>query len=181
MASTQGIARKLGWLLTCLTISGMGCDDDNAADGGGQSASDHAADHAANGTHDGDEHGGAAGGASEHDDEHDTSVPVGPLTGAKCPDSGSTLTYDNFGKKFFSDYCLSCHSTSVKGADRHDAPADHNFDGLEDIELLAPHIDEYAGSGPDATNVKMPPTDPKPTKEERQKLSEWLACGAAEK
>ena len=171
MASTHYIARKLGWLLACLTIAGMGCDDDNAADK--QSDAEHAAEHEKNGGH-GDEHGGSAGGEAEH--EHDTSHPIGDLTGAKCPEN-NTLTYDNFGKKFFQDYCLSCHSTSVKGADRHDAPSDHNFDALEDIELLAPHIDQYAGSGPDANNTKMPPVDPKPTMEERQKLSEWIACG----
>jgi uncharacterized membrane protein len=58
------------------------------------------------------------------------------------------------------------------------APADHNFDTLAEIALLAPHIDQYAGSGPDATNTTMPKSGDKPTKEERQKLSEWLACDA---
>jgi hypothetical protein len=176
MASTQSIARKLGWLLVCLATAGAGCDDDKAADK--QSEEEHASEHEANGGHDNT---GAAGGDSEHDAEHDTSKIIGPLTGATCPDPDkSTLTYDNFGKKFFQDYCLGCHSSSVKGADRHDAPADHNFDALEDIEILAPHIDQYAGSGPDHTNEIMPPAnaEPRPTKEERAKLSEWLACGA---
>jgi hypothetical protein len=152
----------------------MGCDDDNAAD---KSDEEHAAEHAANGGHDNT---GAAGADSDHEHEHDVSKPIGPLTGTKCDDpSKSTLTYDNFGKQFFQDYCLGCHSEKVKGDDRHDAPADHNFDELADIELLAPHIDQYAGSGPDHTNTIMPPAGAKaPTKEEREKLSEWLTCGA---
>lgn len=144
------------YLLTSLIA--MGCDDDKAAD---------------NGTAHDDDHGTA--GASGHDEDHDQQM-VGPLTGATCP-SNSTLTYDNFGMKFFSDYCLRCHSEKVTGAARMMAPADHNFDTLAEIDLLSMHIDEMAGSGPSATNMTMPPSDPKPTMEERQKLSEWIACG----
>lgn len=142
------------YLLTSLIA--VGCDDNKAADNG----SDHDDDH------------GAAG-ASDHD--HDSAM-VGPLTGATCP-SGSTLTYDNFGMKFFSDYCVRCHSEKITGDARMMAPADHNFDTLAEIDLLSPHIDEMAGSGPSATNMTMPPSDPKPTMDERQKLSEWIACG----
>jgi len=108
----------------------------------------------------------------------DHNAEVGPMTGATCPD-GSTLTYDSFGKKFMQDYCLGCHSSSVKGAARNGAPDDHNFDSLAEISLLKNHIDELAGSGPEATNDIMPPAQvtKKPTLEERKKLSEWLACG----
>ena len=135
--------------LGCLLISGVGCKDDDEAD------------------HDDmdDEHG-------EHAEE-----VVGPMTGATCP-ANSTLTYDNFGKEFFTKYCTRCHSEKVTGTARNGAPADHNFDTKADIALLWAHIDEMAGSGPDATNETMPKSDPKPTKEERQKLSEWLACDA---
>jgi hypothetical protein len=159
------------YLLTSLIA--VGCDDDKAADNGSAHDDDH--DHAAAGAtdHDHDDH-GAGGAAGEH--SHDPSVMVGPLTGATCPDN-STLTYDNFGMKFFSDYCLRCHSEKLTGDARMMAPPDHNFDKLSDIDLLSPHIDEMAGSGPKATNVTMPPSDPKPTMEERQKLSEWIACG----
>jgi hypothetical protein len=157
MASRYGNARKLAWLLACFLSSGMGCDDDSAADSGG-----HDDDHG--------DHGAAGSG------EHDHTTMVGPLTGATCP-SDSTLTYDNFGKKFMEDYCLRCHSSSKMSNARTGAPADHNFDTLDDIKLLAAHIDQMAGSGPSATNTKMPPTDPKPSMEDRQKLSQWLVCG----
>jgi len=101
----------------------------------------------------------------------------GTPTQATCP-STQTLTYANFGQSFMQNYCLTCHSASVTGDARNGAPSDHNFDVLDDIRSLADHIDEYAGSGPAATNTLMPKDDPRPSVEERRKLSEWLACGA---
>ena len=59
-----------------------------------------------------------------------------------------------------------------------DAPADHNFDTLIEIQGLAEHIDGMAGIGPDSTNEIMPTDDPKPADDERRQLAEWLACGA---
>lgn len=120
-------------------------------------------------------HEGGCGG--EDDDGDHEEEEVGPPTGATCPD-GSTLTYENLGKPFMESYCLRCHSESVTGADRQGAPSDHNFDDIISIRGLTEHIDEKAGSGPDATNEFMPTTDPKPTTDERAQLSEWLACGA---
>jgi hypothetical protein len=148
-----------------LAMIASGCDDDNNAD---------------NGAHD-DDHGDCteeapAGDGGEHEHMHDTSIPVGPLTGATCP-SDSSLTYANFGKQFVQNYCLRCHSETLTCEQRMGSPSDHNFDTLAEIDLLGPHIDEYAGSGPSATNTHMPPTDPKPSTADRQKLSEWIACG----
>ena len=154
MASRQNVGRKLGWVLACLWIASAGCDDDHAADGHAHEGEDAAHDHAGSGGHD---------------------RVIGPMTGTVCPDGGSELTYENFGKKFMQDYCLSCHS--VDSQDRKGAPGDHNFDTLADVDLMKAHIDQYAGSGPDATNTMMPKADPKPTMAERQQLSEWLACG----
>lgn len=131
----------------------------------------------------GDEHGNldpaetgehAAGEHGEH-----SMQPVGPPSGAICP-TGSTLTYANFGKAFFSSYCLRCHSQAVVGAARMMAPADHNFDTIAEIELLMDHIDQKAAAGATVVNQTMPPTDPKPTLDDRKKLGEWLACGLKE-
>jgi hypothetical protein len=166
MAKAQRMTRQLGWLLACLWIAGAGCDDDSAADAGEHGPHAHDADNA---------HGGAGSGETEHDH----TKMIGDLTGAECP-SDSTLTYESFGKKFMTDYCLHCHSKSVKDAARNGAPGDHNFDSLAEIDLLKEHIDQYAGSGPKATNTKMPAADPKPSKEEREKLSQWIACGTPE-
>ena len=158
MPSTRRVNRQLGYLFACglATLTGLtaisACNDDDDADA---------------------EHGNHGG----HDDDHSSAV-LGPNTGATCP-SGSTLSYENFGKQFMQDYCLSCHSMSVTGDARNGAPADHNFDSLASIALLKGHIDQLAGSGPDATNEMMPPAGApkKPSMEEREKLSEWLACG----
>lgn len=103
----------------------------------------------------------------------------GPPTQAVCPPA-QTLTYAGFGRAFLDRYCQRCHASTVSGAARNGAPADHVFDGLIEIRGLAMHIEQKAGSGPAGTNTSMPTTDPKPTQEERRKLSEWLACGAPE-
>lgn len=156
MTKAQGRAHKLGWLLSCLWLAAAGaaCDDDMEADHGGHSHDD-----------------GQAGSGA-----HDHTKQIGDLTGATCP-SDNKLTYENFGKKFMDDYCQRCHGSTVKDAARNGAPADHTFDTLADVDLLKGHIDQRAGSGPKATNTKMPPSDPKPSMEERQKLSQWIACG----
>ena len=101
----------------------------------------------------------------------------GIATKATCP-ATQTLTYANFGESFMTNYCLRCHSKSLQGAARKGAPDDHNFDTVEEIRALAEHIDEYAGSGPAGTNEFMPKSGPKPTVDDRQKLAEWIACGA---
>jgi mono/diheme cytochrome c family protein len=76
-------------------------------------------------------------------------------------------------------YCASCHGSNVTGAARNGAPSDHNFDTLVNVKDAAGHIDSYAASGPAKTNTVMPPVgNPAPTLAERQKLGEWLACGA---
>jgi uncharacterized membrane protein len=111
------------------------------------------------------------------EDDHEHEEGEGMATEATCP-ATQTLTYANFGQAFMQSYCLRCHSQDVMGNARQGAPSDHNFDTLDEIQGLAEHIDEYAGSGPAATNTGMPTDTPSPSTEERRKLSEWLACGA---
>lgn len=125
---------------------------------------------------DSDDHGDP----KDHDDEHGDHEhePVGPPSEATCPD-GSTLTYDNFGKEFMGKYCTRCHSSTKTGDARMKAPAGHDFDTYEGIELVADHIDQMAAAGK-KTNSTMPPGDPKPTLDERKKLGEWIACGLKE-
>lgn len=152
------------WATVPMTLA-VGCGGDDSAD------SDHDDDH-------GDDHDDDHGGEGHDHLKTDVDTP----SGAKCPD-GSDLTYESFGKKFFADYCLSCHSSKVTGDKRNGAPADHNFDDLEHIELLTKHIDEMAAIGPtspDASKRKMPPSGKKPTDEERTKLGQWIACGVPE-
>lgn len=102
---------------------------------------------------------------------------LGPPTEATCP-TGSTLTYTNFGKPFMEQYCTRCHDSAKTGSARNGAPLYHDFDTQLGIQQVSNHVDETAGSGPAATNEAMPPDGAKPTLEERQKLAEWIACGA---
>lgn len=101
---------------------------------------------------------------------------LGPATEATCP-QGSTLTYANFGQAFMTQYCTRCHSSTLSGAARMGAPANHDFDTQIGVLRVADHVDQSAASGPAATNDQMPPDGAMPTLEERQKLAEWIACG----
>ena len=98
-------------------------------------------------------------------------------TGATCPEE-STLTAQNFGTEFLGKYCNSCHSSTLKGSARQNAPAGVDFDTLVGVREEAKEIDAWSGAGPNGENTAMPPNGASPTTEERKKLSEWLACGA---
>lgn len=118
----------------------------------------------------------------DHGDDHDAAVDesqhggeVGTPSGATCP-TDNKLTYDNFGKQFVEDYCVRCHSSELSGEKRNGATKYHDFDTLEGILDVIDHVDQKAASGPDSTNVSMPPDGAKPTKAEREQLGEWLAC-----
>ena len=54
-------------------------------------------------------------------------------------DTGTYLTYDNFGEEFFLNYCTSCHSSHLVKNDsineRYGAPVEINLDSPEDIQL----------------------------------------------
>jgi cytochrome c5 len=149
------LQRVLFALLLTGSLVGYGCGDD-----------DH---------HDGDGH--ADGGDDHHDDD---GPEEGMPTGTTCPDGGTALTYDNFAGDFFDSYCTRCHSSELMGADRMGATVDHDFDTRNGAYFVSDHIDELAGSGPDATNRFMPPDGDEPTDAERAKLSEWIACGCPE-
>jgi cytochrome c5 len=104
----------------------------------------------------------------------------GPPTGSECPPS-STLTYDNFGRKFMEDYCTVCHHSDLTGTARMGAPSFHDFDTIFGIRAVDDHIDETTAAGPDATNRGMPPRGyPTPSDADRFKLGEWIACGTPE-
>lgn len=90
-------------------------------------------------------------------------------SGATCPPS-STLTYESFGKAFFETNCNGCHSSTTKG----ESPL---FDDVASIRAHRASIDEQAAAGPSSTNDGMP-DDGDLAKAEREKLGQWLACGA---
>ena len=86
-----------------------------------------------------------------------------------CPETGTALTYDNFGAGFFADHCNRCHSEAKSGA-----PSSYRFDSIDDVRRHADRIFIRA-AGP---NVTMPPGPEDPPGDQRDQLAEWLACGA---
>jgi len=117
-----------------------------------------------------------------------TSVPT--PTGTTCPDPDpNTLTYENFGMQFMTDYCIQCHDSALPRSQRNGAPLYHDLETLFGVFVVSGHVDERAGFGPDAENAFMPPDRcpsvpggaldrncAQPTAEERRKLAEWIAC-----
>lgn len=118
------------------------------------------------------------------------SNPVPTPTGTVCPDPDpGDLTYDNFGKPFMESYCTMCHASTLPRSQRNGAPIYHDYDSLLGVLETPDHIDEQAGSGPNAENELMPPgrcpSEPggalnssckAPTPAERKQLAMWIAC-----
>jgi uncharacterized membrane protein len=91
---------------------------------------------------------------------------------ATCPPGGTKLTYASFGQGFFASYCDSCHS--APSSDRQGAPDNYVFASRAQI---ADHKDRiFARSA--GSNDSMPPGPDDPPIAERDKLAEWLVCGA---
>ena len=80
---------------------------------------------------------------------------LGPRTGATCSPM-SNVNYANFGQSFMESYCTRCHSSTLSGADRKGATANHDFDSQIGVVRVYDHVDQVAGSGPDATTESMP-------------------------
>ena len=110
--------------------------------------------------------------------ESDHHGAEGIATESTCP-TADVPTYNSFGKDFMESYCTRCHSSTLSGDDRNDAPAGHDFDSLAGVVLVANHIDKYAAAGPAGMNEIMPKSDPRPTNAERLRLGQWLACELA--
>src|SRR5690242_19798457 len=78
-------------------------------------------------------------------------------TGTVCPDPDPMLTWDNFGQTFMATYCTMCHASTLTHSQRNGAPLYHDYDTLRGVLEIPDHIDEDAGSGPEAHNTRMPP------------------------
>ena len=103
-----------------------------------------------------------------------------PLTGCKettidehpCPPGGTTLTYASFGEAFIDGNCQRCHG--APSDHRNGAPSDYNFATVDDVRRFKSRIFSRAA----ADNTTMPPGPDDPPASEREKLADWLACGA---
>lgn len=89
-----------------------------------------------------------------------------------CPPQGTTLRYQSFGASFINGYCQSCHGS--QSIDRKGAPGEFIFDTVDQIQRHRARIFVRSAAG----NNSMPPGPDDPSIEERNKLAEWLACGA---
>lgn len=133
----------------------------------------------------GDGFGNAAGSSAAHEPEltliddggagvlPDGAVVYLALRSRPCP-SDSMLSYETFGRAFFTSYCLRCHSTTRTGQDRSGAPPGTNFDTLDEISARKDVIWSVAADG----NTLMPAAGSAPSADERRLLGDWLACGA---
>jgi len=97
------------------------------------------------------------------------SIALNAATAVRAMDC--TTTYENFGKAFMEKYCLRCHDSAKKGIARNGAPGGVNFNDPKSISGEKAGIIKYA-----ANKKSMPPSDPKPSDDERAKLKEWLDC-----
>jgi hypothetical protein len=89
-----------------------------------------------------------------------------------CPTGGTPLTYQGFGAAFFATWCQSCHGS--QSLERHGAPGEFIFDTPEQIRHHRARIFARSAAG----NDSMPPGPDDPSSEDREKLAEWLSCGA---
>jgi uncharacterized membrane protein len=94
------------------------------------------------------------------------------LEEVSCPPEGTTITYENFARGFLGAWCNSCHS--VVSEDRNGAPIAYVFDTYDQSFALRERIFLRAA----ADNTTMPPGPDDPPEGERDKLAEWIACGA---
>ncbi len=89
-----------------------------------------------------------------------------------CPDGGTTLDYESFGRPFMSAWCNRCHSARTDL--RQGAPEDIVLDTHERVIAHKDRIFARAA----ADNDSMPPGPDDPPRAERDRLAIWLACGA---
>lgn len=89
-----------------------------------------------------------------------------------CPPGGTTLTYASFGEAFLATHCQTCHGAT--SGRREGAPSSYDFGSLEEVRRVRDRIFVRAA----ADNVTMPPGPDDPSPADREKLAEWLACGA---
>jgi hypothetical protein len=118
--------------------------------------------------------GGTESGSSSSADESTTGVEVpSAVPGRDCPPD-SFLDATNFGVPFFTTWCTGCHSSDLVGdAERQMAPSEYNFDSIDVIRTNLLHAYSTAADDHD----DMPPAGG-PSPEDRERLGEWLACGA---
>jgi mono/diheme cytochrome c family protein len=94
-----------------------------------------------------------------------------PLDGPPCPEGGTSLSHEGFGRPFLETHCTRCHSKDLSGEARNGAPPGLDWDVLETVRENAALIRDQVLRG------KMPPSGTVVSAAERSRLVEWVACG----
>lgn len=84
-----------------------------------------------------------------------------------CTEAGARLSYETFGRDFFERWCVRCHGGGEGYSSR-------SFTSVEAIRAARERI--FVNAVDD--NPPMPPGPNDPGRAERDKLGDWLACGA---
>ena len=95
-----------------------------------------------------------------------------PAQQMSCPIEGTKLTYESFGAGFMGTYCQNCHGQAE--GDRKGAPPNFYFSSAPAVRDQRDRIFARAAGSTDS----MPPGPDDTPEEEREKLAEWLSCGA---
>ena len=98
--------------------------------------------------------------------------PAMPIDDYSCPPQGTIHTYESFGRAFLATHCNDCHNASENN--RHGAPESFRFETLAEIRQHKARMFVRAA----ASNTSMPPGPEDPDSDDRERLAEWLACGA---
>ena len=106
-----------------------------------------------------------------HDGGGDSAPTLEPASTDSCA-GAPIVTWDNFGAGFLNENCDSCHSSTVTGAARHEAPEKVRFDTKDEVWSWAIEILARA-TGDDPA---MPP-EGGPSDDDRTRLYWWLGCG----
>ena len=85
-----------------------------------------------------------------------------------------TLTWDNFGNGYVTQFCNACHASTLPAELREGAPMGIDFDTYQGVLDYADRIE--VRTVPEGAD--MPPGGG-PSEEERARLGEWLDCQVA--
>lgn len=92
---------------------------------------------------------------------------------ADAPVDASVDDWESFAQPFFETYCLRCHHSSLPAGEmRQFAPVDLNFDDPAVIRDNGARIRRAVGEF-----EFMPPNNPLPTDDERDRLVAWIDAG----
>ena len=95
-----------------------------------------------------------------------------PPQASDCPPD-SILTWQSFAEPFLLNHCTGCHSSQLPEGARAEAPLGVDFDTHEKTRSWLERIASRSAG----MNATMPPTDTV-ADEDRDRLAEWIACGA---